>query len=66
LGWHLYDRATRTPHWDDHANWRQADALSFTKMRDILQRRSNHHGLLGSVRSVRAYEKHIGTRLLGD
>ncbi|MCU1263194.1 MAG: hypothetical protein JWO80_6079 [Bryobacterales bacterium] len=66
LGWHLYDRSTRTPHWDDHSDWHQAESLSFQKMRDILTGRVRHRGLLASVRSVRAYEEHIGTRLIQD
>jgi hypothetical protein len=64
LGWHLYDRATRTPHWDDHAEWRLAESLSFEKMRAILSGKVHSHGLFASVRSVRAYEKHIGTSLI--
>jgi len=64
LGWHLYDRSTRMTHWDDHANWQRAEALSFVKMRDIIQGRARQSGLLADVRSVRAYEKHIGTKLI--
>ena len=64
LGWHLYDRTTRTPHWDDHSNWREAESLSFRKMRDILGGQIRRRGFLASVRSVRDYEKHIGTKLI--
>ena len=64
LGWHLYDRTTRTPHWDDHAEWRHAESLSFEKMRGIVTGKVQGNGLLGSSRSVRAYEEYIGTKLI--
>ncbi len=64
LGWHLYDRATRTPHWDDHSNWHEAESLSFQKMRDILTGQLHSGGLLASVRTLRTYEEHIGMKLI--
>ena len=66
LGWHLYDRASRTTHWDDHLDWRRAESLSFKKMRDIVSGHVQARGILGSLRSVRAYEEHIGTELIQD
>ena len=64
LGWHLYDRSTRTPHWDDHSDWDRSESLSFQKMRDILTGQVRHAGLFSSSRSVQAYEKHIGVKLV--
>lgn len=64
LGWHLYDRATRATHWDDHSDWHRAESLSFRKMRDIIAGQIRPHGILGSLRTVRAYEEHIGTELI--
>jgi hypothetical protein len=61
VGWHLYDRATRATHWDDHAEWRRAEARSYAKMRRIVAGGASR--LLSSERSVRAYEAQIGHKL---
>jgi hypothetical protein len=61
LGWHLYDRATRTTHWNDHAEWRRAEARSYATMRRLASGARSR--LLSSERSVRAYEAHIGLKL---
>ena len=63
MGWHLYDRATRVPHWDDHQKWSDSNRASYSKMRKIFSGRYDN-GYLGNVRSVRDYESYIGTRLI--
>jgi len=64
LGWHLYDRATRTTHWADHGEWSVLEPMSFQKMADIIMGRSSHQGLLSTRRSVRGYERMIGLKLV--
>jgi hypothetical protein len=66
LGWHLYDRRTRIPHWDDHSGWREQDRASLNKLRTIYKGKYKERDYLGSLRSVKDYEDSIGTRLIED
>jgi hypothetical protein len=65
LGWHLYDRTTRVPHWEDHSDWRARHGASCRRLRDLFQGRAEEYGA-GSVRSIAEYERWIGTPLLSD
>jgi hypothetical protein len=66
LGWHLYDRATRTTHWDDHADADGRDAESLRTLRRLFTGKLVGASGLGTVRSLADYERHIGLRLVGD
>lgn len=64
LGWHLYDRTTRVPHWADHPDWRRQNAASLARLR-ALYRGALHcrHGI-GTARTIAEYEAHIGAPLI--
>lgn len=65
IAWHLYDRKTRTPHWDDHNDWWQMDASSFERIGKILKGEDlDLYSRLGKIRSVADYEKFIGCKLI--
>jgi hypothetical protein len=63
LGWHEYKRQNRTPHWNDHADWRTRDAYSLTKLKATFKGRVRGTFGIGSRRSVSDYENHIGMPL---
>jgi hypothetical protein len=63
LGWHLYDRtATRTTHWDDHADYRERNDRSCERIRDIFL--GVAEDALGSRRTLEDYERMIDDRLV--
>lgn len=64
LAWHAYDRATRTCHWQDHRDWRKADAASLRRVRHIFMGREFARYPLGDKRSVADYERYIGMPLV--
>jgi hypothetical protein len=66
LGWHLYDRATRTTHWADHSNWQLRDEESVRALRDLFSGRTRGRYGLGSARTLAEYERYIGMRLIGE
>ena len=64
IGWHLYDRSTRIPHWSDHPGWEQQNAGSMARLRQLYRGELQGHFGIGTRRSVQAYEAHIGTSLI--
>jgi hypothetical protein len=66
LGWHLYDRATRRTHWDDHADAEGRDSESLRTLRLLYSGRLVGESGLGAVRSLADYERYVGLRLAGD
>ncbi len=64
IGWHLYDRKTRTPHWNDHVNWYEQEKKSFNKMKEIFTTYTKDcEMLLGNERSITDYETYIDDKL---
>jgi hypothetical protein len=66
LGWHLYDRATRVPHWSDHARWRDQNDASCRRLRVLFTGRLAGPYGLGRVRTLADYEAFAGTKLVVD
>jgi hypothetical protein len=64
LGWHAYDRSTRVPHWDTHQDWHAAHLSTLTRLRSLFTGDPAYDHLIGRVRSVQDYERHIMTRLV--
>jgi hypothetical protein len=63
LGWHLYDRATRVPHWADHASWRAQNQNSVERLRALYRGAVQDKYGVGRVRSIADYEAYIGVPL---
>ena len=66
LGWHLYDRATRVTHWDDHPSWRVQNERSFERLRALFSGSLGGPYGLGTARTVADYETFAGLRLMGS
>lgn len=64
LGWHAYDRATRTPHWDDHPEWGDRHEQSLERLRRLFTGDAALSGWCGVDRSIGDYERHIMTTLV--
>jgi hypothetical protein len=63
LGWHLYDRtATRTTHWDDHADHDERNQRSCDRLRDLFL--GIDDAALGSRRTIDDYESLICDKLI--
>ena len=58
VGWHCYDRGSRTPHWDDHPEWADQHRRSLDRMRNVLR------AGLGKARSLADYEDLIALSLI--
>ena len=66
LGWHLYDRATRTTHWSDHPGWRAQNEASCHRLRELYSGKLyGKHGL-GRARKLSDYEDFVGIKLIGS
>jgi len=66
LGWHLYDRRTRTTHWADHPEWRSRHRACVEQLRRLLTGSASGEYALGNVRTMADYEAHTGVSLLLD
>jgi hypothetical protein len=64
IAWHLYDRKSRTAHWDDHPDWRMLDRKSYRRVKRLFQGRAPARFPLGKARTVRQYEKLTGLKLI--
>jgi hypothetical protein len=64
LGWHLYDRRTRTTHWADHADGHRRSARSLDRLRALYGGADLGPLGVGGRRTRRAYERQVGRRLL--
>lgn len=63
IGWHCYDRASRVPHWDDHASWRHQNARSLRKIRRLLQGTGDQPRRSGA-RTLEDYEARLMLKLV--
>ena len=66
VGWHCYDRRSRTPHWDDHPAWRRQHSHSLDRMRRLLLGRTRSRYGLGRLRTLAEYEDRIFLKLVDD
>lgn len=62
--WHLYDRATRTPHWENHSDWCILDTKSCQRIKEIFEGVEYRDFPLGKVRNISDYEEFIGYKLI--
>jgi hypothetical protein len=63
LGWHCYERTTRTAHWQDHPGWSEQHRESLVKMRRLFTGTyAGEHGL-GHQRSISEYECRVMAQL---
>jgi hypothetical protein len=56
IGWHCYDRATRVPHWVDHATWRTRHEVSLSRVRRLFSLKLSGPFGLGTRRTLRSFE----------
>lgn len=66
VAWHLYDRKTRTTHWDDHSDWFERDLRSYERIRRILTGEDLDGYSIGQQRNVKAFEAYIGHKLIAE
>lgn len=64
IAWHLYNRTTRTPHWENHSNWHLLDAMSCQRIKRIFKGVEYEDFPLGKTRSISDYEEFIGYKLI--
>jgi hypothetical protein len=66
LGWHLYDRRTRTTHWADHPDWVSLNQMSVQRLRQLFAGTlAGKHGV-GNVRTISEYEAYAQVTLITD
>lgn len=63
IGWHLYDRSTRRPHWEDHAIWEMQEAISRHSLEALFCNGASGPYGCGNERSLDDFEDHLGFRL---
>jgi hypothetical protein len=66
LGWHLYERRTRTTHWADHPDWRARNQISIERLRQLFAGILSNEYALGAVRTISDYESYAEVTLLAD
>jgi len=66
LGWHLYERRTRTTHWADHPDWEARNQASLRRLRQLFAGALTGEYALGPVRTISEYESHAQVTLLAD
>lgn len=64
LGWHLYERNRRVPHWRDHPGWRRLNDLSLARLRALYSGSARGRHGVGSARTIAAFEARAGIRLI--
>jgi hypothetical protein len=64
LGWHLYERGTRTTHWADHSNWRMLNEISVDRLRQLFSGALRDDYAVGTVRTISEYESYAQVNLL--
>lgn len=65
LGWHAYDRRTRTPHWHDHQSWSEQERISSARIRALYSGQLEGQYSIGTARTIEQYEAYISQRLIG-
>jgi hypothetical protein len=64
IAWHLYERASRTPHWDDHEDWMERDIRSYQRVQRILMGETFEGYATGTERSIESFQSYIGHKLI--
>ena len=64
LGWHLYRRTTRIPHWEDHANWSARNRESIKRLRALYCGTLHGEFGIGRARSIADFETYVGVPLV--
>lgn len=64
IAWHLYERNTRTPHWDDHENWLEMDINSYERVQRVLTGENFEAYPIGTIRDIKSFENYIGYKLI--
>jgi hypothetical protein len=66
LGWHLYDRRTRTTHWTDHADWLNRNTRSLQRLRQLFAGAVHDEYALGTARTITDYEHFADVTLIAE
>lgn len=66
LGWHLYDRQTRTTHWADHSDWVALNQISVHRLRQLFAGQLADKYGVGSARTISEYETYAQVTLITD
>lgn len=66
IAWHLYDRKTRTPHWNDHKDWNDLNNKSYERVKRILSGVDIKEFPAGKIRTHKSFVKFIGRDLLSN
>lgn len=66
LGWHLYDRATRVTHWDDHTDWMRLEEISCRSLYQLYDNKLFGQYGIGEMRTIADYERFIGMSLIAS
>lgn len=66
LGWHCYDRRSRTTHWTDHYEWFEQNAKSLERLRRLFRGRLRGRHGVGASRSVADYEERMQVDLVRE
>lgn len=64
LGWHAYQRQTRTTHWNDHQNWTRQEIRSLNKIKRIYSGKFIYPSNKKQFRTVADYEDYIQCKLI--
>jgi Glycosyltransferase (GlcNAc) len=64
LGWHLYDRRTRTTHWADHSEWERLNEISIKRLRQLFSGVLMDEYAVGGARTISEYESYAQVTLL--
>ena len=65
LGWHAYDRSSRSPHWFGRPDWHVGQDKALADLRRVLAgAEPRQAGCLGTMRSVTDFERRAMTRLV--
>ena len=63
IGWHCYERAYRSTHWEDHENWSRLETSSMKRLRRLLSGRPMGAYGSGDRRSLREFEDKLAVKL---
>ena len=65
LGWHAYDRSSRSPHWSGRPDWHVGQDEALADLRRVLTGTGPQQaGFLGTMRSVADFERRAMIRLV--
>jgi hypothetical protein len=66
VAWHCYNRASRTPHWDDHSDWHARHTRSLRRVRRLFEGRLQDRFGHGRRRSIASYQARLLLPLVDD